>query len=73
MPELKKKIADCTISYRFTPELSAAFRGTADRHWPLDYKEDYDAVRAVAKASGELFTREALTKRAAESVAATKK
>ncbi|MFN5542733.1 MAG: phosphate/phosphite/phosphonate ABC transporter substrate-binding protein [Betaproteobacteria bacterium] len=73
LPELKKKIADCTINYRFTPELTAAFRGTADRHWPLDYKEDYDAVRAVAKASGEVFTREALAKRAAESAAGAKK
>lgn len=55
-PQLKKKIIDCTFTFRFPAELSAAFRGP-DRFVPLDYKRDYASVRHVAQASGELFNR----------------
>lgn len=54
--QLKKKIADCTFSFRFPAELSAAFRGP-DRFVPLDYQRDYASVRHVAQTSGELFNR----------------
>ena len=55
-PQLKKKIVDCTFTFRFPIELSAAFRGP-DRFVPLDYKRDYASVRNVAEASGELLNR----------------
>ncbi len=55
-PQLKKKIIDCTFTFRFPTELSAAFRGP-DRFVPLDYKRDYTSVRNVAEASGELLNR----------------
>ena len=55
-PQLKKKIIDCTFTFHFPTELSAAFRGP-DRFVPLDYKRDYASVRHVAEASGELFNR----------------
>jgi len=50
--ELAKKIASCTISWRFTPELTKAFQG-ADRFWPLSYAKDFEMVRQVAKFSGQ--------------------
>lgn len=50
-PNLREKIRSCTLSYRFTPELKAAFHG-ADRYVTMDYKHDFAAVRAVAKAAG---------------------
>ena len=55
-PQLKKKIVDCTFTFRFPTELSAAFRGP-DRFVPLDYRRDYASVRNVAEASGELLNR----------------
>ncbi len=55
-PVLMKKIIDCTFTFRFPAELSAAFRGP-DRFVPLDYKRDYVSVREVAEASGELLNR----------------
>ena len=55
-PALKKKIVDCTFTFRFPADLSAAFRGP-DRFVPLDYKRDYASVRHVAEVSGELLNR----------------
>ncbi len=55
-PQLKKKIVDCTFTFRFPTELSAAFRGP-DRFVPLNYKRDYESVRQVAEASGESLNR----------------
>ena len=55
-PMLKKKIIDCTFTFRFPADLSAAFRGP-DRFVPLNYKVDYASVRHVAEASGESLNR----------------
>ena len=55
-PLLKKKITDCTFTFRFPAGLSAAFRGP-DRFVPLNYKVDYASVRNVAEASGESLNR----------------
>jgi phosphonate transport system substrate-binding protein len=52
-PPLIKSIRDCTLNYKFSPELAAAFQGS-DRFVPLDYKRDFENVRQVANASGEL-------------------
>jgi phosphonate transport system substrate-binding protein len=54
--QLKKKIVDCTFTFRFPAELSAAFRGP-DRFVALNYKHDYASVRHVAEASGESLNR----------------
>ncbi len=48
-PALAKVIRDCTLSYRFSPELMQAFKGS-DRYLSLNYKQDFDAVRQVANA-----------------------
>lgn len=52
-PALVKSIRDCTLGYRFSPELVAAFQGS-DRFLALDYKRDFEGVRQVANASGEV-------------------
>lgn len=56
-PALVKSIRDCTFNYKFSPSLVAAFQGS-DRFVPLDYKRDFDSVRQVARASGEMKTKE---------------
>ena len=53
---LAATIRDCTLSYRFSPELVRAFQG-ADRYVPLNYRRDFDAVREVARRSGEPINR----------------
>ncbi len=55
-PALQKKITDCTFTFRFPSDLSAAFRGP-DRFVPLNYKRDFASVRNVAEASGESLNR----------------
>lgn len=60
-PELAKKIRECTISYKYSPEMIKAFQG-ADRWWPIEYKRDWEAIRKVAAANGESFDRKALEK-----------
>jgi phosphonate transport system substrate-binding protein len=55
-PALVAKIRECTFAFRFPAELSNAFRG-ADRFVPLDYRRDFEAVRKVAEASGEVANR----------------
>jgi len=55
-PSLAAKLRSCTLSYAFSPELTAAFQG-ADRHVPMNYKRDFEAVRGVAIQSGEAINR----------------
>ncbi len=69
--ELQKKISECTLSFRFTPELIKAFQG-ADRFWPLNYQKDFALVRKVAESSGESFNRAAYDKRVARETEAAK-
>ncbi|MFM7293305.1 MAG: phosphate/phosphite/phosphonate ABC transporter substrate-binding protein [Burkholderiales bacterium] len=71
VPELQKKLADCTMSFKFTPDLIKAFQG-ADRFWPLNYQKDFELVRKVAEASGESFNRAAYDKRMAREAEAAK-
>jgi phosphonate transport system substrate-binding protein len=68
---LVKTITDCTFTFRFPDELSKAFRGP-DRFVPLDYKRDFESVRRVAQASGEVFSKAALDARAAAKAAPKK-
>ncbi|MEO8101478.1 MAG: phosphate/phosphite/phosphonate ABC transporter substrate-binding protein [Betaproteobacteria bacterium] len=49
-PALTGKLRSCTFSYAFSPELKAAFQG-ADRYVPMDYRRDFESVRAVANAA----------------------
>ncbi len=51
-PALAKAIRECTLSYRFSPELVQAFQGS-DRYVPLNYKHDFEGVREVVLKSGE--------------------
>lgn len=67
--ELREKITKCTFDFKFPNELMTAFRGT-DRFVPLNYKQDYQAVRKVAEVSGEAFNRAAFDKRKANEAAA---
>ena len=55
-PALGKQIRECTLSYRFSPELIQAFQGS-DRYVPMNYKQDFEAVRDVALKSGEAVNR----------------
>lgn len=57
-PDLQKKLADCAFAYRYTPEMKKAF-ANADRFVPINYKTDWDNVRAVAAANGIRYNREA--------------
>ncbi len=68
-PALKKRISDCTFSFRFPADLSAAFRGP-DRFVALDYKRDFASVRQVAEASGESLNRAGFDARKARELAA---
>ncbi len=70
-PTLRKKIEDCTFTFRFPLELSTAFRGP-DRFMPLNYKRDFESVRRVALASGEVSSKTAPDKRAEQEAAAQK-
>ena len=56
-PAVVKSIRDCTLNYRFSRQLVEAFQGS-DRFVPLDYKRDFDSVREVAQASGEMKKKE---------------
>lgn len=71
-PMLKKKIIDCTFTFRFPADLSAAFRGP-DRFVPLNYKVDYASVRHVAEASGESLNRAGFEARKARELELEKK
>ncbi len=71
-PTLRKRIEDCTFSFRFPAELSTAFRGP-DRFMPLNYKRDFESVRRVAINSGEVLSKTANDARAAQEATAQKK
>ena len=60
-PALQAKIKQCTLDYRYSPEMVKSFQG-ADRWWPIDYKKDWEAIRKVAHANGEAFDAKALQK-----------
>ena len=60
-PALQAKIRQCTLEYKYSPEMIKSFQG-ADRWWPIDYKRDWEAIRKVAHANGEAFDQKALQK-----------
>jgi phosphonate transport system substrate-binding protein len=71
-PALQQKIRECTYSFRYTPEMVKGFQG-ADRWLPIDYKKDWEIIRAVAQDSGQAFTAAAFEKEKARAEAAGKK
>lgn len=64
-PALAGRIRDCTLSYQFSPELKAAFKG-ADRYLPMNYRRDFEAVREVAIKSGDALDRTGFERRKQE-------
>jgi len=70
-PALEKKIRECTYAFRYPPEMQKGFQG-ADRWLPIDYKNDWELVRRVAKESGQSFTRASFDKEKARAEAAKK-
>ena len=71
-PALASKIRECTFGFRFPQDLSNSFRG-ADRFVALDYKKDFEPVRRVALASGEVHNRAAFEAKKLREQAQTKK
>lgn len=71
-PALAGKIRECTFAFKFPPSLVQAFRG-ADRFVPLDYQRDFEAIRRVAAASGEVHNRAGFEARKAAEAAPAKK
>ncbi|MEZ8387114.1 phosphate/phosphite/phosphonate ABC transporter substrate-binding protein, partial [Vibrio splendidus] len=67
-PELVEKINEAFFSYRFTPEMSASFKG-ADRFSPISYKEEWDVIRDIAHATGTAYTKTGLKKLAEKDAA----
>ena len=55
-PVLAEKIKKCFFDYKFSAELQKEFLGD-DRFLPVDYKKDWELVRAVAVASGTPYNR----------------
>lgn len=62
-PKLADKMLTCFYEYRFPAEMQKAFEG-ADRFFPINYRTAWEAVRVVAKGSGEEFTKSAFDKMA---------
>jgi phosphonate transport system substrate-binding protein len=62
-PKLSDKMLTCFYNFRFPPEMQKAFEG-ADRFFPINYKTAWEAVRVVAKGSGEEFSKSAFDKMA---------
>ena len=62
---LADKLLTCFYDYRFPAAMKKAFDG-ADRFFPINYNTAWDAVRVVAKGSGEEFNRSAFEKLAAK-------
>ncbi len=58
-PELVEKIQEAFYSYRFTPEMTATFKG-ADRFAPITYKEEWGVIRDIAHATGTAYTKAGL-------------
>lgn len=67
-PDLVKKIESAFSTYRFTPEMSATFKG-ADRFAPITYKEDWGVIRDIAHATGTAYTKAGLQKLAEQNAA----
>lgn len=67
-PELVKKIESAFSTYRFTPEMSATFKG-ADRFAPITYKEDWAVIRDIAHTTGTAYTKTGLQKLAEKEAA----
>ncbi|MBB1271274.1 phosphate/phosphite/phosphonate ABC transporter substrate-binding protein [Psychromonas sp. SR45-3] len=67
-PELVKKIESAFSTYRFTPEMSATFKG-ADRFAPITYKQDWGVIRDIAHATGTAYTKAGLQKLAEQNAA----
>jgi phosphonate transport system substrate-binding protein len=65
VPELQKKIRDCTFSFKWTPELTKTQQG-ADRWLPAEYKRDWELVRQVARDAGESYDRKSYEKEQAK-------
>ena len=71
-PALQARIRECSVNFRYTPEMVKGFQG-ADRWLPIDYKKDWEVVRRVAQDSGQAFTASAFEKEKARAEAAGKK
>ena len=65
---LARALRDCSLAYRYSPELVKAFQG-ADRWVPVNYSRDWAIVRKVAAAGGESFGRTAFDRRSAAGTA----
>ena len=64
-PVLADKIKQCFFDYKFSAELQKEFLGD-DRFLPVDYKKDWELVRAVAVASGTPYNRAQFDKESAK-------
>lgn len=71
-PALSQKIRECTFNFRYPPDMQKGFQG-ADRWVPIDYRRDWEVVRAVAAASGQAYTRNAFDAEKARAEAAGRK
>ena len=67
-PKLVDKMLGCFYDYRFPPEMQKAFDG-ADRFFPINYRTQWDVVRAVAKGSGQGFDKASYDKETAREAA----
>lgn len=67
-PKLVDKMLSCFYDYRFPPEMQKAFDG-ADRFFPINYKTSWEAVRTVAKGSGQGFDKASYDKETAREAA----
>lgn len=67
-PDLVKKIESAFSTYRFTPEMSATFKG-ADRFAPITYKEEWGVIRDIAHTTGTAYTKTGLQKLAEKEAA----
>ena len=67
-PKLVDKMLGCFYDYRFPPEMVKAFDG-ADRFFPINYKTQWEVVRAVAKGSGQAFDKSTYEKETAREAA----
>ncbi len=71
-PALQKKIRECTFNYTYSPEMVRGFQG-ADRWLPIDYKQDWELIRRVARESGQAFTRTAFEREKTRAEAAVRR
>ena len=60
-PALQEKISKCFYDFRFPESMSRSLEGN-NRFFPLDYRKDWNLVRLIAKASGNMPTKEAYQK-----------